>query len=82
VSEEHRFAKRAVGRKRLFVALSALGVAAGVGLGSYFWFAHQPGDPTGLQALVVVLVLLNARGNLRQYRYALALESLGVPSDD
>ena len=70
------FAKRAIGRKRVFGVLSALGVAVGLGLALYFAVTHQPGDPTGLQAVVVVLILLNARGNLRQVRYVNALEAL------
>ena len=75
------FAERAIGRKRLFLALSALGVVVGLGLGLFFWLTHEPGDPTGLQAVVVVLILLNARGNLRQVRYVNALEQLRDGSD-
>ena len=73
------FAKRAIGRKRVFGVLSAVGVAVGLGLALYFWVTHEPGDPTGLQAVVVVLILLNARGNLRQVRYVNALEALTTP---
>ncbi len=74
------FAARAIGRKRLFLALSVLGVLVGLGLTVYFWVTHEPGDPTGLQAIVVLLVLLNARGNLRQVRYVRSLERLGGES--
>ena len=75
------FAERAIGRKRLFGVLSALGVVVGLGLGVTFWLTHEPGDPTVLQAVVVVLILLNARGNLRQVRYVNALEQLRDGSD-
>ena len=70
-----------MGRKRLFGALSILGVLVGLGLTIYFWLTHEPGDPTGLQALLVVCILLNARGNLRQVRYVRALERLSADSD-
>ncbi len=75
------FAERAIGRKRLFAVLSAVGVIVGLGLGVTFWLTHEPGDPTALQAVVVVLILLNARGNLRQVRYVNALEQLRDGSD-
>ena len=73
------FAKRAIGRKRVFGVLSMVGVAVGLGLALTFALTHQPGDPIGLQAVVVVLILLNARGNLRQVRYVNALEALTTP---
>ena len=84
MSQLDAFAARAVRRKGLFLALSVAGVLVGLGLALYFWISHEPGDPTGLQTLVVVLVLLNARGNLRQVRYVRALEALSgdaTPSD-
>ena len=74
------FAERAIGRKRLFGVLSAVGVVVGLGLAVTFWLTHEPGDPAGLQAVVVVLILLNARGNLRQVRYVNAIEALSGPS--
>ena len=70
------FAKRAIGRKRIFGTLSVVGVIVGLGLALYFWLSHEPGDPTGLQAILVVCILLNARGHLRQVRYVNALEQL------
>ena len=76
MSQLDAFAARAVRRKGLFLALSVAGVLVGLGLGIFFWLTHEPGDPAGLQAVVVVLILLNARGNLRQVRYVTALESL------
>ncbi len=73
-----RFARTAVRRKRLFVMLSVAGVVVGTGLAA--WYAYRrwsdPSFPLGLRLVIVVLVLLNARQNLRQYRYAVALEGL------
>ncbi len=80
MSQLDAFAARAVRRKGLFLALSVAGVLVGLGLALYFWISHEPGDPTGLQAVVVVLILLNARGNLRQVRYVNAIEALSGPS--
>lgn len=74
VAERH-FVERSIRRRRIFGALSVLGVVVGVGLGLYYGLGGVS-DPGVLQAVVVILVLLNARSNLRQYRYASALEKL------
>ena len=73
-----RFARAAVHRKRLFLLLSATGVAAGIALAVYYGYRrlHDPGYALGLRFAVVVLILLNARQNLRQFRYAVVLEKL------
>ncbi len=72
---QQRFMQRAIRRKRLFLWLSAIGVAVGAGLAG--WLALGGGGDAGaLHWVVVVLVLLNARQNLRQYRYAGVLETL------
>jgi hypothetical protein len=69
---EARFAARVVARRRLFLALAIAGVAIGAGLAAYYGFrrAQDPAFPIGARAVIVLLVLLNARQNLRQYRYA------------
>ena len=72
---ERRFVERCIRRRRLFGVLSALGVVVGVGLGLYYAFGGAS-DPALLRAVVVILVLLNARSNLRQYRYATVLKQL------
>jgi hypothetical protein len=72
---ERRFVARAIRRRGLFLALSALGVAVGLGLGAYF-VATGGAEGAGLRFALVVLILLNARQNLRQARYAQALEKL------
>jgi hypothetical protein len=78
-----RFSSAAVRRKRLFRALAILGVLIGFGLaGWYGWQRLQhPDYPLGARSVLVILILLNARQNLRQYRYAVALEELGVGRD-
>ena len=82
VSSLEDFAARAVARKDLFLRLSVLGVVVGLGLAVYYaWMSSQdPNYPLGLRSVVVLLVLLNARQNLRQHKYACALQALGVQS--
>ena len=40
--------------------------------------AVDPAAPTGIRIALVVLILLNARQNLRQYRFAGILEKRGL----
>ena len=78
---EALFARRAVRRKRLFLGLSVAGLAVSaflIVLYSFLWWS-RPGYPIGPRAVIVLLVLLNARQNLRQYRYAGLLERLLPP---
>jgi hypothetical protein len=78
---EEAFARRAVRRKSLFLRLSmaSLIVAAGlVVLYSTFWIRDHS-YPVGPRAVIVLLILLNARQNLRQYKYAGVLEQLLPP---
>jgi hypothetical protein len=75
---ERRFAERAVQRKRLFLGLAIAGlVIAGV-LSAYYAYRRltDPEFGIGPRAVIVLLILLNSRQNLRQYRYAGVLESL------
>ena len=73
-----RFVRTAVRRKKLFLILSATGVAIGLGLAAWFGYRRwaEPDAPAALRFVVVVLILLHARANLRQYRFAEALERL------
>ena len=73
-----RFVRTAVRRKKLFLILAAAGVAIGLGLAMWFGYRRwaEPDAPATLRFVVVVLILLNARANLRQYRFAGALERL------
>lgn len=70
------FARRAVRRKAFFFKLSvaSLIVAAGlVVLYSIFWWRDHS-YPVGPRAVIILLILLNARQNLRQHKYAGLLE--------
>jgi len=73
-----RFVRTAVRRKKLFLVLSVAGVAIGLGLAAWFGYRRwaDPDATGGLAFVVVVLILLNARANLRQYRFAGVLERL------
>ena len=75
---QEQFLKRAVARKKLFWVLSMLGVAVGIGLAIWFlWERSQnPEYALGTRMVLVVLILLNARQNLRQYKYAQAIEAM------
>lgn len=77
-STDQQFAQRAIQRKRLFVALSFVGIGVAVVLLTYYaiqrWHDHH--SPFGLHLVLVILILLNARQNYRQYKYARVLEQL------
>jgi len=69
---EVRFAERAVRRRRLFMALAVAGVLVAAGLSGLYgwWWLHDHAFAIGPRMVIILLVLLNARQNLRQYRYA------------
>ena len=73
---QSRFLASAIRRKDLFLQLSILGVIVAVGLaGWYIWRGlEESGASGGTGWVLVVLVLLNARQNLRQHKYAVLLE--------
>lgn len=78
---ERDFARRAVRRKLLFRRLSFASVAVAAGL-AVFYAYERLRDPTFAmlpRAVIILLILLNARQNLRQYRYAAILEKLIAP---
>ena len=79
---ERRFTDRTIRRKRVFLQLSALGVIVGLGLAAHLaWrWSTLPDSTAGLQFVIIVLVLLNGRQNLRQFRYAGILEKLSAAS--
>ena len=76
--EERQWTAKAIGRTRLFLWLSISGVAIATGLAAWYaWQAYtQPDFRLGIHAVLVLLILLNARQNLRQYRYATILAKL------
>lgn len=73
---DQRFALRAIRRKRLFLWLSIAGLGIAFALivlyGVLWW--RNPAFPIAPRAVIVLLVLLNARQNLRQFKYARLLE--------
>ena len=75
---ELRFAKRAIRRKKIFLTLSITSVIVGLSLALYYsWqLVTQPDFAPGIHFVLVILVLLTARQNLRQYYYAKILEKL------
>ncbi len=75
-ASQAQFVRRALRRKKLFLALSVIGVVAGLGLAVLYTVlrVRNPHFEVSARAVIVVLVLLNARQNLRQYRYAEVLE--------
>jgi hypothetical protein len=78
---EERFARRAVRRKRLFLGMSiaALVVAASLTILYAVWWYLDRAFAVGPRAVIILLVLLNARQQLRQYKYATILERLLPP---
>ncbi len=76
---EIRFAGRAVRRGSLFLTLACGGVSIALALSVFYGYRRwmDPSFPVGVRAVVVLLIVLNARQNLRQYRYASLLRKLG-----
>ena len=73
-----RFVASAVAKERLFKVLMWVGIAVGACL--LVWSAAKGfgGESWGATFAIAILVLLNARGNLRQAKYARILrEQLG-----
>ena len=78
---ERAFAARAVRRKEVFRALSLAGLAIAAALAVFYGWArlHDPSFALAPRLVLVVLILLNARQNLRQHKYAALLEKLTRP---
>ena len=76
--DERRCAEAAVARRRTFLVLSIAGVVIALALGAYYagcrW--QDPAYPLRGRVIVVLLILLNARHNLRHYRFATLMEQL------
>jgi hypothetical protein len=75
------FAARAVRRKVVFRVLSIAGIVIAAGLSLFYGWErlHDPSYPLAPRLVLVVLILLNARQNLRQHKYAALLEKLTRP---
>lgn len=78
---ERAFATRAVRRKRVFRTLSMVNVAAAGLLAARYGYegVRDPGFAILPHAVIVLLILLNARQHLRQSRYAAIIEKLIKP---
>jgi len=73
---EKKLAMKAIQKRKLFLVLSITSVIVGLGLAVFYsWEAYtQSSFDIGIHFVLVVLILLNARQNLRQYSYARILE--------
>ena len=78
---ERAFAERAVRRKEVFRVLSIAGIVIAAGLAVFYGWerAHDPAFALAPRLVLIVLILLNARQNLRQHKYAALLEKLTRP---
>ncbi len=65
-------------RRRLFLPMMAVGVVVGLGLlGHAIWIGQiHPEEPIALRVVLAIMILLNARQQLRQHRYAGVLSAL------
>ncbi|HET9299373.1 MAG TPA: hypothetical protein VFO11_05470 [Candidatus Polarisedimenticolaceae bacterium] len=77
---DSRFADRAIRRRPLFLALSWIGIAVALLLAGYYAYRRyeDPTFPIGVRVALVTLILLNARQNLRQYKFATLLMGTGT----
>jgi len=75
---ERAFADRAIRRKRLFLILSNVSVAVALMMAAIYGYERlkDPSFAIGPRAVIILLILLNARQNLRQHKYAAILEKL------
>lgn len=79
-----RFVAGTLRRERVFRVVMIVGVVVGVALLALSLFRLSTGVAWGASFVIAILVLLNARQNLRQCRYARVLRVLtdgGVPPD-
>jgi hypothetical protein len=74
--KDTRFVAQAIRRERLFLVLMAVGLVVGVGLLAWSAGAAVQGESWSVRFVLAILVLLNARGNLRQAKYARILREL------
>ena len=75
---ERKLAIKAIQRKKLFLVLSITSVIVGLSLAVFYsWEAYvQPDFDIGIHFVLVIMILLNARQNLRQHMYARILETV------
>ena len=76
--KEIEFVTASIRREALFFKLSMIGVAVGVGmLGLSAFRLFTASAAWGSSFVIAILILLNARQNLRQHKYARVLRRLG-----
>jgi hypothetical protein len=75
---ERAFAAKAIRRKDLFRRISNVSIAVAAALAIVYGVerARDPSFSLAPRAVIVLLILLNARQNLRQHKYAAILEKL------
>ncbi len=73
-----QFSSKAIRRKKLFLTLSIISVTVAFSLAAFYtWqYTTQPNFAVGIHAVMVLMILLTARLNLRQHFYAKILEKL------
>jgi hypothetical protein len=81
---QQRFVERALRRKKVFLAISIVGMAIAVGLAVYYGFRrlNDPTFPIGQRVVIIILILLNSRQNLRQYRFVSFIEDSKQKASD
>ena len=82
-SSDERFATQAIARQRLFLVLMWVGLIVAALYGTYIgyrWY-RDPSYAIGIRSVIVLLILLNARQNLRQSKYARILKALRASKD-
>lgn len=74
--KDRQFALRAIRRKRLFLLLSIAGLVVAAALAVLYgaWWWRDRAFAIGPRAVIILLILLNARQNLRQFKFARILE--------
>jgi hypothetical protein len=75
---ERAFAAKAIRRKDLFRTISNVSIAIAALLAIVYGVerARDPSFSLAPRAVIILLILLNARQNLRQHKYAAILEKL------
>ncbi len=71
-----RFVAGVLRKERVFSVVMKIGVAVGAALMGLAIWRGVSGEPWGATFVIAIMVLLNARLNLRQCRYARVLREL------
>ncbi|MGB0638177.1 MAG: hypothetical protein ACPGTU_02520 [Myxococcota bacterium] len=79
---EVQFAQATVRKERLFFVLSMVGVAVGLSMLALSGWRMFKNEPSASSFVIAILILLNARQNLRQHKYARILRKSALFSVD